>query len=58
MKKKDLIELHHDIEEAVAERQRLGDFDANSKHMRLLMESMQRLVEHAIEQTPKSKRGK
>lgn len=56
MKRSDLIDLYNDIEEAVEERRRLGDFDANSKHVRLLMEAMQKLVAHGIEQMPKERK--
>jgi len=50
MKRKDLIELYHQIEETHLERKRLGEFDANSKHMMVLLDGMLQLTSHAIDQ--------
>jgi hypothetical protein len=52
MKRKDLIELYHSISDTHLERKKLGEFDANSKHMMVLLEGMLTLTEHAIEMTP------
>jgi hypothetical protein len=52
MKKRDLIDLYHMMQETHQERKRLGEFDANSKHMMVLLEGMLMLTENAIEQCP------
>lgn len=56
MKRKELMSLYNDIVEAHNERAKLGDFDTNSQHMRLLLEGLLLLTEHAIEQTPEDKK--
>ena len=53
MNKKQLAEFREDVVRALAERQALGDFDTNAKHMRLLLQSILNLVNHAIEKYPK-----
>jgi hypothetical protein len=53
MKKKELIELYYAVEEAHEERKRLGDFDANSKYMMILLDGLQKAIAHAIEQDGK-----
>jgi hypothetical protein len=58
MKKKELIDLHNDLVEAHEERRKLGDFDANSKHVRLLLEGLLQVTEHAIEQETKREKKK
>lgn len=51
MTRKELIELGLDIEDAIVERQRLGEFDPNSKHMLLLLNGMAAMLAHVIDQT-------
>lgn len=62
VKRKELIELFYAVEEAANERHKLGEFDTNSKYMILLLDGMQKLVQHAIERSPEEpapkKRGK
>ncbi|HEY6019291.1 MAG TPA: hypothetical protein VIY48_05120 [Candidatus Paceibacterota bacterium] len=58
MKRKDLIELYHQIEETHLERKRLGEFDANSKHMMAILDGLLTLTQHAIESLPPEGRGK
>lgn len=59
MNKKQLMAFRSDVEEVLAERQALGNFDANSKYMVFLLGNMRNLIDHAISQCPKSeKRGK
>jgi hypothetical protein len=48
MDKEQLRELYEYIEEAVEHRRTLGEFDANSKHIMLLLRGMQALTAHAI----------
>jgi hypothetical protein len=48
MTKKQLLQLKESVAWALSERQASGDFDANSKHMRLLLSGMLELVDHAI----------
>lgn len=52
MKSKELIDLYHEIEDAYQERLGLGDFDANSAHMKLLLEGLLKITQHAIESAP------
>lgn len=59
MKKKELIELYYDVGDAAEARRGLGGFDTNSPHILLLLEGLQRLIQHTIEKTPDDpKRGK
>ena len=53
MTKKQLLEFRADIIVALAERQALGDYDSNSKHMKLLLQSILNLINHAIDKYPK-----
>jgi hypothetical protein len=53
MNKKELLELRDDVDEALNERYALGEFDANAKHMILLLSNMRGLIDHAISQQPK-----
>jgi len=63
MKKKELIDLYYQIEEAYHERQKLGEFDANSKHIMVLLEGLMKTVIHSIDDhgrfvvVPKIKKG-
>lgn len=63
MKKKELIELYYQIEAAHDERKKLGEFDANSKHMMVLLDGLMKIVVHAIDDhgkfmlAPKIKKG-
>lgn len=52
MDRKQLLELREVIEGAVIERQAAGEFDANSRHMLLLLKSLLALIDHAITQYP------
>lgn len=53
MNKKQLMSFRTDVEEVLAERKALGDFDANSKYMVFLLGNMRNLIDHAISQYPK-----
>lgn len=53
MNKKQLIAFRGEVEEVLAERKALGDFDANSKYMVFLLGNMKALIDHAISQQPK-----
>lgn len=56
MKRSELVELHLDIETMAEERARLGEFSADSKAIILLLNTVQALLEHAIESVPESKK--
>jgi len=53
MNKNQLLALQEEVLEALDARRASGDFDANAKHMRLLLTNMANLFEHAISQLPK-----
>ncbi len=53
MNKKQLIEFRKEVEEVLAERVALGDFDANSRYMVFLLGNMRALINHALTQLPK-----
>lgn len=44
----ELYQLEGDVEDAIRERARLGDYDVNSKYIRDLLDGMKMLVGHAI----------
>lgn len=56
MNKKQLLEFRAEVEKAIAERNALGDFDANSKYMRFLLGNMRHLINHAIDTYPKGQK--
>ena len=56
MKRSELVELHLDIETMAEERARLGEFSADSKAIILLLNTVQGLLEHAIENMPEKKK--
>jgi len=56
MNKKELVRLQAETDEALRERQSLGEFDANAKHMILLLRNMRALIEHAISQANPEKK--
>ncbi len=56
MNKQALVKMHVEIDEALVERQSLGEFDANAKHMILLLRNIRALVEHAISQATTEKK--
>jgi hypothetical protein len=53
MKKKDLLQYRSAVAEALAERIASGDFDANARHMRLLLGGMLELLDNAIKKPEK-----
>lgn len=53
MNKDQLLELQEEVLNALEDRRASGDFDANAKHMRLLLANMANLFEHAISQLQK-----
>lgn len=53
MNKKQLVALREEVLDALDDRVASGDFDANAKHMRLLLSNMTCLIDHAISQLPK-----
>jgi len=56
MNKKELRELLKSTEDALSERRRLGEFDANSGHMILLLRNLCDLIDHTISQMPPEKK--
>jgi hypothetical protein len=56
MTRKELIELGLDVEDAIAERERLGDFDPNSPHMLLLLKGVRALTVAALEKKLEKKK--
>src|SRR5882724_11439821 len=56
MNKKQLNELLKSTEDALSERRRLGEFDANSGHMILLLRNLCDLIDHTISQMPPEKK--
>lgn len=56
MNKQQLQDLRDDIAEAVDKRKTLGEFDANSYHMMLLLRSILALTDHAIATQAKPKK--
>ena len=58
MKKSELIAFKAEVEQVLAERKALGDFDANSKYMVFLLGNMRSLIDHAISQYPKTEKRK
>ena len=56
MNRKELFLMRAEVEMALLEREALGEFDANAKHMILLLRNMRSLIEHAIDQTKVEKK--
>lgn len=53
MNKKQLNEFKAEVEKVIAQRDALGDFDANSKYMVFLLKNMRSLIQHSIDTYPK-----
>lgn len=53
MNKKQLIAFREDVNRAIGARERLGEFDANSRDIIWLLKNMGALVDHAIATYPK-----
>lgn len=51
MDREALIALRDEVERAFHEREHSGEFDANSKHIALLLETVLYLCDHALSQT-------
>jgi len=56
MNKKELVRLHAEVDEALRERRALGEYNADSKHMLLLLGNMRELIAHAISQASPEKK--
>ena len=53
MNKKQLFEFRADVTKVLTERENVGDYDVNAKHMRTLLRGMINLIDHAIDKYPK-----
>lgn len=53
MTRKELTDFFYDVQDAAAERRALGEFDANSRYIILLLEGMEALIAHSLDQLPK-----
>lgn len=53
MDQKQLWQMREEIEDAIADRQAAGEYNADSKHMLLLLKRLLALTDHAISQLPK-----
>jgi hypothetical protein len=53
MNKRELLAFRAEIEGLIEDREALGEYNADSKHMLLLLMGMRELVDHAISQLPK-----
>ena len=56
MNKKQLVEFRGEVEKVIAQREALGEFDANSKYMMFLLKNMKTLIDHAISTYPKGQK--
>ena len=56
MNKKQLNEFKSEVEKVIAQREALGDFDANSKYMVFLLKNMRSLIQHSIDTYPKGQK--
>lgn len=56
MKKSELIETYHEIEETIIARTRLGEYNADAKTILQLLNGTLTLLEHAIENFPEKKK--
>jgi hypothetical protein len=54
MKLHQLQEFRQEIEDVIQERNALGEYDANAKHMNWLLDQLAKVVDHAISQYPRA----
>lgn len=56
MNKKELLKFREAVEDVIAERKALGDYNADSKYMVFLLGNMRTLIDHALTQMPKKEK--
>ncbi len=56
MNKNQLLMLKEGVERAISERRSVGEYNADSKHIFLLLSNMLALVDHAITQVKPEKK--
>lgn len=53
MNRKQLLEFRMQVHGAILDREHVGDYNADSKHILSLLRGMLTLTDHAIEQLPR-----
>ena len=56
MQKRELLAFRAEVQGILEDREALGEYNADSKHITLLFRSMRELIDHAISQYPKPKK--